>query len=275
VLQPVVPDEALARRLARHEASIHAVGLRRLRDLGDALLLHDPSDREPFWNRIAAPAWPEDGPAFDRRLDEIVTLFATLDRLPHLRTQSLANRPADLASRLGGAGFRIVGVDRSMVLADPDPCLALARTLATRRDLVLEHVGRGPELRAIEVARLLVQAFDVESDRVPALGAETLFAGRRPGGAVLLVLDAGQPVAVARRVAEEGGTYLSSIATLPSHQGRGFGSLVTALAVAEALEAGTELVHLLVEADNDVAIRVYERLGFVTVGEPILDLLLR
>jgi len=264
VLQTVVPDEALARRLARHEASIHAFGPRQVRDLGDAVLLHDPTDHEPFWNRIAAPAWPEDA-----------GVFATLDRLPHIRTLALANRPADLAARLGAAGFRTVGVDRSMILADTGPCLALARRFAHRPDLTVEHVGRGPELRAIEVARLLVQAFDVESDRVPALGAETLAAGRRPGGAVLLVLEAGQPAAVARRVAEDGGTYLSSIATSPLLQGRGFGSLVTALAVAEALEAGTDFIHLLVEADNHVAIGVYERLGFMTLGEPLLDLLLR
>ena len=275
MLEPVVPDEALARRLAAHEASVHAWGSREVQDLGDALLLRDPADAEPFWNRIAAPAWPVEGAPFDRRIDEIVTLFATLDRLPHIRTLAIGNRPPDLAARLAAAGFRPVGVDRSMVLVDPGPCLALAGTLGGRRGLAVEHVGRGPELRVIEVARLLVQAFDVEADRVPALGAETLAAGRRSGGAVLLILEAGLPTSVARRVTTGGGTYLSSIATAPAFQGRGYGSLVTALAVAEALDAGTKFVHLLVEADNHVAIGLYERLGFVSLGEPILDLLLR
>jgi ribosomal protein S18 acetylase RimI-like enzyme len=275
VLRAVVKDEALARRLAGHEVMVHAAGSREVRDLGDALLLHDPTDPEPFWNRLAAPAWPDDAREFDRRLDEVVTLFATLDRLPHLRTLALGDRPADLAARLAAAGFRPVGIDRSMILADPQPCLDLARTLVRRPDLVLEHVGRGPELRAIEVARLLVQAFDVEFDRVPALGAETLAAGRRAGGAVLVILEAGQPASVARRITVGGGTYLSSIATAPSLRGRGHGSLITAIAVAEALDAGTGFVHLLVEADNHVAIGVYERLGFVALGEPVLDLLLR
>lgn len=275
MLQPVVPDEALARRLAGHEVLVHATDTREVRDLGDALLLHDAADPEPFWNRIAAPGWPAEGAAFDRRLDEVVTLFATLDRLPHVRTLAVGNRPADLAARLAAAGFRLVGVDRSMILADPGPCVALARTLARRRELTIEHVGRGPELRAIEVARLLVQAFDVESDRVPGLGAETLAAGRRTGGAVLLLLEAGLPASVARRVTVGGGTYLSSIATAPSRQGRGLGSLVTAVAVAEALDGGTAFVHLLVEDENHGAIEVYERLGFVSLGEPIHDLLLR
>jgi ribosomal protein S18 acetylase RimI-like enzyme len=35
------------------------------------------------------------------------------------------------------------------------------------------------------------------------------------------------------------------------------------------------VVHLAVEADNDPAHRLYERLGFTTVGEAAPDLLLR
>lgn len=274
MLEPLVPDGALARRLAAHELSVQAWGPRELRDLGDALLLHDPRDQEPFWNRIGAPSWPADRPSFDRRLDEIVTLFATLGRRSHIRTLPLGNRPEDLDRRLAQAGFRPVGADRSMVLNDSGPCLALARTLRARPGLELEHVGNGPEPRAMEVARLLVQAFDVETDRVPALGAETLAAGRRAGAAVLLLLEAGVPAAVARRLTTDAGTYLSSIGTAPALRGRGHGSLVTALAVAEALAEGTRFVHLLVDADNPAAIRLYERLGFVPVGEPVLDLLM-
>lgn len=275
MLGPVVPDGALARRLAAHEVAVHTWGGREVRDLGDALLLHDPTDPEPFWNRIAAPAWPDNVAAFDRRLDEVVTLFATLGRAPHVRSLPAGNQPADLERRLAQAGFRPLGADRSMVLDDPGPCLGLARTAAVRPGFRLDHVGQGPELRAIEVARLLVQSFGVESDRVPALGAETLAAGRRPGGAVLLILDGGVPAAAARRITVDGGTYLSSIGTHPGLQGRGLGSLITALAVAEALEEGTGFVHLLVDATNGPAIRLYERLGFVTVGEPTVDLLMR
>jgi len=275
VLQPVVPNGTFARRLAVHEVSVHAWGARELRDLGDGFLLHDPGDPEPFWNRVAAPDWPSDAVAFDRRLDEVVTLFATFGRRPHVRTLALGNRPADLGARLAASGFGLVGTDRAMVLGDAGPSLALAQSLDTRRGLRLEHVGRGPELRAIEVARLLVQAFDVENDRVPALGAETVAAGRRPGGAVLVLLEAGVPAAAARRLTADGGTYLSSIATAPALQGRGYGSLVTALAVAEALAAGTAFIHLLADAGNGAALELYERLGFVALGEPILDLLMR
>jgi ribosomal protein S18 acetylase RimI-like enzyme len=275
VLEPVVPGGLLARRLATHELAIHVTTTRELRALGDAVMLLDPTDPEPFWNRIGAPDWPAEGRAFERRLDEIITLFAAFGRQPHVRTLPLANHPVDLGPRLVDAGFRLVGADRSMVLDDPGPCLALARTLTDRPSLRLEHVGRGPELWAMEVARLLVQAFDVETDRLPALGAETMAAGRRPGGGVLLLFDEGIPAAVARRITADGGTYLSSIGTAPGLRGKGFGSLVTAVAVAEALAEGTRFVHLLVEATNHGAIRLYERLGFVALGEPILDLLIR
>jgi ribosomal protein S18 acetylase RimI-like enzyme len=275
VLEPVVPDGRLARRLAVHEVSVHAWGARELRDLGDGVLLHDPADPDPFWNRIVAPAWPSDGAAFDRRLDEVVTLFATLGRQAHLRTLAIGNEPEDLPARLIASGFGLLSADRSMVLDDTGPSLALARTLGARRSLRLEHVGQGPELRAMEVARLLVQAFGVEADRVPAIGAETVAAGRRPGGAVLVLLEAGVPAAAARRLTTAGGTYLSSIATAPGMRGRGYGSLITALAVTEAIAVGTGFVHLLADASNDAAIQLYERLGFVALGEPILDMLLR
>src|SRR6185369_10610367 len=75
-------DPDLARRLVLHEARAQQTPARELRDLGDGWLLHDPSDAEPFWNRLIAPRWPEDSAGFDRRLDEVITLFASLARLP-------------------------------------------------------------------------------------------------------------------------------------------------------------------------------------------------
>ena len=45
-------DPATMRRILVHEARVHATPGRRLRDLGDSLLLHDPLDPEPFWNRL-------------------------------------------------------------------------------------------------------------------------------------------------------------------------------------------------------------------------------
>lgn len=270
----IVVDRALARRLAVHEAAVHAWSGRELRDLGDAVLLHDPADPEPFWNRVAAPDWPVDEDAFDRRLDEIVTLFASLGRLPHVRTLPIDAPGVDTAQRLLAFGFRAVGHDRAMVLTDSGPALALARTAPARPGVRLERVGTGPASRAMDVARVLVEAFDVESDRVPALAAESLAAARRPGGATLVLIAGERPVAALRSVTQDGATYLSSIGTIPAMRRRGHASLLTAVAVAEALAAGSTLVHLLADAASDDAVRLYERVGFEVVGRPIADLLL-
>ena len=275
MLPPLVIDSALGRRLATHEALVHARGGRDLRDLGDGLLLYDPTDREPFWNRLVATRWPSDPARVEARIDEVTILFASLDRVPHIRTMPLGGEPADLESQLVRAGFRLVGRDRAMALADTGPAIALSRALGSRPHLRVEQVGIGSASSAMDVARVLVEAFDVESDRVPALAAETLAASRRDGGAALLLLDDERPVAAARRVTVDGATYLSSIGTIPSARGQGFATLLTAIAITGAISAGTGLIHLLCEAGMARTERLYRRMGFESVGEPIADLLLR
>ena len=64
-----------------------------------------------------------------------------------------------------------------------------------------------------------------------------------------------RPAAVARRATFEGASYLSSIGTAGWARGRGFGRLVTRLAAADGLAAGSEWTYLGVFADNAVAIR--------------------
>ena len=53
------------------------------------------------------------------------------------------------------------------------------------------------------------------------------------------------------------------------------GTLVTSLAAQESIAAGSGLTYLGVFAENDVAQRLYARLGFVPIGGPAPDLLLR
>ena len=102
-------DGATSRWLAWHEAVSHGLLGREVRDLGDAVMLYDPTDREPFWNRVAGIAWPADADAFDRRLTEVVTLFAALDRTPHVWPLPGLDEPLDLTERLLDAGFEDVG----------------------------------------------------------------------------------------------------------------------------------------------------------------------
>lgn len=56
--------------------------------------------------------------------------------------------------------------------------------------------------------------------------------------------------------------HLASIATVASLRGRGLGGAVTAALTRRSLEAGAEVVTLGTYADNDVAARMYARLGY-------------
>jgi GNAT superfamily N-acetyltransferase len=293
-------DSELARRLVIHEARAQQTPARQLRDLGDGWLLHDPGDAEPFWNRLVAPAWPAAPAAFDRRLDEVITLFSTLGRLPHIRPLPLGGTPPDMARRLMAAGFESLGADRRMVLTrhgDSDALVAamtarVAAAFGGASEVTVSHqeavrepgsrrvgpAGRGWTERrrwAVDASLVLADAFGVDADRRVALENDVLACVSRPGCAVLLVSIGGVPAAIARRATTVDGSYLSSIGTRPAFRGRGLGALATALAVRDALHAGSPVVHLAVEADNGAALRLYERLGFATVGEAAPDLLLR
>jgi ribosomal protein S18 acetylase RimI-like enzyme len=274
-------DPALAQRLLLHEARAQQAMGRELRDLGDGWLFYDPSDPEPFWNRLIAPSWPADAKAFGRRLDEIVTLFATLDRIVHVRPLPVGSRPPDLADRLLAAGFERVGSDRRMVLVDREPSRRLAASWAPRLggELAVDrHPDRSLSRRgswAADASLVVGESFGVDPFRRVALETDILACAARPGCSILLLHEAGEPVAMARRATVGSGSYLSSIGTRPRWRGRGYGSLVTALAVLEAMDAGSELIHLAVDVANDRARGFYEALGFAVLGDPVPDLLLR
>jgi len=270
-------DAATMRRLTLHEAHVHALPARDVRDMGDAILLHDPIDPEPFWNRLAAVRWPSDPVDFDRRLAEILVLFASLGRQPHVWPSPLHDTPADLVERLGANGFQGMGEGSVMVLADPGPARALAaRPLAP--GVTIERLsgirGRIADEAATAILEVLVDAFDVGSERRLGVTAETATSLARPAFTHYLARWDGRPVAVARRATFDGISYLSSIGTAGWGRGRGFGRLVTAVATSDAVAAGSEWTHLGVFADNRGAIRLYCDLGFDRVGSSCPDLLL-
>ena len=114
-----------------------------------------------------------------------------------------------------------------------------------------------------------------EPYRVRAIEEETLaLLGRDEFHAVLVRVD-GEPAATARRTTFAGASYLSSIGTRPAFQGRGLGRLATEIAMHDAIAAGSRWTYLGVFDDNLVARRMYEALGFVMLGGPAPDLLLR
>src|SRR5512135_796901 len=168
--------------LERHEARSHAIGGRETRELGDSMLLYDPRDRDPFWNRVVALRLPDDPVAFERRLVELSALFATLDRRPHVRVPPVHARPPDLRRRLGVFGYRDVGGELTMALVDPS---ALGRIPDRMDDVSVETVSRpaapGRSRLADEVAGLLVAAFRVDPYARPRVAADLLGSFDAPG----------------------------------------------------------------------------------------------
>lgn len=271
-------DAATVRRLLLHEAAVHAVPGRELIDLGDGILLLDPANPEPFWNRLAAVRWPDEPAAFDRRLTEILLRFAANGRQPHVWVAPPHDQPADLVSRLAANGFEDTGPGLLMVADDPtaaraavdrplaDPSVRIRRTGALTSDAA--------ELEARPIVDVLLGAFGVGDERRPGVTSETLASLVDPRFTHYVVEVGDRPAAVARRATFDGITYLSSIGSAPWARGRGLGRLVTATATADGFAEGSAYVHLGVFVDNDPAVALYLRLGFQRSGDPGPDMLL-
>lgn len=256
---------------------MHAVPGRRLEDLGHGILLLDPVDPEPFWNRLAAVRWPTDPVAFDRRLAETAIRFVGAGRQPHLWVSPPHDEPADLAGRLVANGFEPIGDGLLMITADAGPARAVVAR-ALDRGVAIHRYQRLREdparAAAAAIVGVLLDAFGVGEDRRAGVEAETMATLADPRFVHYLVTVDGVPAAAARRATFDGLAYLSSIGTAPWARGRGLGRTVTATATADGLASGSAWVHLGVFADNDGAIALYDSLGFQRSGAPGPDMLL-
>lgn len=258
------PDEI--RFLERHETYAHATGGRTVRDLGDCLLLHSEWEREPFVNRVGAIRWPEATDAFERRLGEILGLFAMVDRRPHAWTPSDHRQPADLDDRLIDHGF--VARTSAYVMVATRP----AEPAVPGPGISVETWTGGPDAaipaRVIdEVAELKARTFGVDPSEVEAIALETGRALSSPRTSIVLVRDAGRPVATGQAFTFDGASYFASIGTDRAATGRGHATLVTSTLIAGARAAGSRWIHLAVRVDNERAVGVYRRCGMEIVGE--------
>ncbi|KAA2262817.1 GNAT family N-acetyltransferase [Solihabitans fulvus] len=148
-----------------------------------------------------------------------------------------------------------VEVDKRMPLLTMDPA-----------DLTLPPTPAGVVVELVTTAEQATQARTVANAAFGmSLGDGDGTAPPPPvdGGSVLATLD-GVPVAAASwtAVADEV-TEIVGVATLPSHQRRGLGALVTAHAVQAGWRLAGATLPWLTPGD-DGADRVYRRLGFVT-----------
>ncbi len=258
------------RALELHEARAHAHGPRVVRDLGDAILLTDPSEADPFLNRLSALRLPADPAACDARLAELYALFVTLGRRPHVLLWNGVHEPPDLETRLSADGFVDLGGTFAMVLRDqpvaaPGPESARIERLSTAGE-------RTPAVLA-GAAQVMVEAFGAVAGSLDRV-VDDLAQAPLPDWDVALLSVGGAPVAAGRRYTADGMTHLSSIGTRPSWWGRGHGTTITAALTEDGRRAGGTVVHLGVDAANTRAQRLYGRLGFSIAGQRIADLLL-
>jgi ribosomal protein S18 acetylase RimI-like enzyme len=268
VTRSIQLDDATTRRLERHETMAHAIPSRLVRDLGDALVLHDPRDPDPFWNRMVSVRWPAEPGAFDHRLNEAIAMFALDARQAHIWPSPAHNSPPDLAVRLQAAGFRDVGGGHVMVLVDPAACPPL------RPDELVAGVEVGGICRASDagerdiddIARVLAESFGALPDRAGELADDLRRTLDDPRIALALVRVDGEPAAVAKATSFDGFTYLSSIGTRAAWRGSGLAALATRHAVAIGGGGSARIVYLGVFSGNAPAIRLYERLGFASGG---------
>jgi ribosomal protein S18 acetylase RimI-like enzyme len=263
------------RSLEIHPARAVAIPGRGWRDLGDAVLLFSASEKEPFFNRLTAVRWPEDGRAFDARLRDTNELFAALGRKPYMWAIPGLSTPGDLTARLAANGFVNQGGGYDMILVR-EPESRLSVPLPTGAVLERWNCPSGQDRPAVAraLARVIGESFHIPESRHPNLIAEVELTLQQPGFHAYLLRIDGEPVATGERYSFDGASYLSSIGTRPAWRGRGFGSLITLALARDSVASGFDLVYLGVYADNTRAIRLYERLGFATLGSCSAEMLL-
>ena len=262
-------DASAMTTLEVHETRAHAIPSRQVRDLGDSVVLFDPRDSDPFWNRLAAVRWPEEPAAFDRRLTEALAMFAVMGRAAHVWPSPVHAGPADLADRLAANGFRDIGGGHLMVLEHPawsPPVRPDEPESGVTLHAIVRHADAVPGDLA-DIGDVLASSFGAPLGRGPQLAADLALTLDDSRVALVLVRVDGVAAAAAKATTFDGLTYLSSIGTLAGFRGRGLAGLATRHVMAVSDAAHHRRAYLGVFSGNVPALRLYRRLGFVSVGE--------
>ena len=263
------------RFLEVHPARAISIAGRGWRDFGDSVMLFSAGEKDPFFNRFTAVRWPEEPRAFDARLANALDVFAALDRKPYIWAIPTLSTPSDLTARLTANGFVDQGGGYDMLLVR-DPMEVPDVPLP--RGAVLEHWNdpAGPDRTALADALAVVigESFNIPDGRHANLAVEIELTLQQPHFHAYLLRIDGEPVATGERYTFDGASYLSSISTRAAWRGRGFARLITLALARESIAAGADLIYLGVYADNEGAIRLYDRLGFSTLGPRSADMLL-
>ena len=263
------------RFLEVHTVRAIAIPGRGWRDFGDSVMLFSGTEKDPFFNRMAAVRFPEDPALFDARLHLALELFKALDRKPYFWLSPGLSAPSDVVARFAANGFIDQGGGFDMLLTT-DPAEAADSPLPRRAVLERWNNPSDADRPALAEALALVisEAFHIPEVRRTNLVREISLTLEQPRFHAYVLRVDGEPVATGERYSFDGASYISSIGTRPAWRGRGFGRLVTLALARDSVASGSDLVYLGVYADNAGAIRLYDRLGFRLLGPRSSDMLL-
>jgi ribosomal protein S18 acetylase RimI-like enzyme len=176
-------------------------------------------------------------------------------------------RPAAEQAGLAVSSLPLMVLDRAAVRRPPAPPGTELRLVRPDDDLAtIDAVARvgfavpGTAVGQAGVPALAALAVSATAELL-AKQRERLATGRT---VTAVAMVGGDPVSVGSHQPREQVTEIVAVATLPAFRRRGLGAAVTGLLVSDALDRGAETVFL--SAGSDDVARVYERIGFRTVG---------
>ena len=140
--------------------------------------------------------------------------------------------------------------------------------MVSGRAAVVPHLDPGMRIEAVRPSaletheRLEREIFGIGADQVERRREAVAAALESARLRAWVVWLGDEPVAVARLSRGDSVAGLQGIGVVPSHRGRGYGTLITTIATRTGLATGARIVWLSVHEDNEPAVRAYQALGF-------------